>query len=802
MKPAGRALFLNLRRLSMPYPLIPPDLPPVVEVATVIDETPVAEPEEPSGASSEPTRAQARQRRRELRVEESATPQFSDPAIATVPSPRAAIAEGALNPSATPQPDLLSGRVSLAWSPTAQFSPPTPTAGQGTTEDIARSPQRAEPAPPEPSSVSQTQRDRRRIGDQSRPDSRWRDGAVTRDGELLTPSAPSGQSDVLLDLSADSQEFDPDRQVVIAEGNALLRIANGILSADRLWINLFNRYVLAEGNVVLSRGDQIIRAGRAEYNLLQGAGTLYEARGDVDIATLDQDFAELLTDNPRAETDPLSDRLNREGPLEEIQAGRSLTLRTGRGNIPGARGRGSANRIRFEAAQIDFDAEGWVAQDIRLTNDPFSPPELELRGETARLVRISEEEDRLEIERGRFVFDQSFSLPLFPSSVIFRRGEVDDLNPLPTGIGIDGRDRGGLFVERRFEVATADPWRLRVTPQFFIERFISTGDLGDLANYGTIFDLTGRIGRVTTVNATADFSGLDLANVGERLRASVRVQRPLGRHRLALEYSYRDRLFNGSLGFQDVQNSLGAIITSPNYNLGNTGTLLSYQVGAQYVTAETDRQELLGPAPLDDLVSLGRFQGSVFVRRPIRLWEGTPLPPTRDEGLRFTPRPVVPYVDLFLGSRSTYAYYTSEDNQFSVDGRVGLDMQFGHFSRNFFDYTAINVTYRRPFVTEGRSPFRFDREVDRERINFGVIQQIYGPIRAGFQTSINLRSGNTINTDYIMEYSRRTYGIVFRINPVQSSGFIGFRLSGFDWSGRAASFGGADIRQVKDGLVF
>jgi hypothetical protein len=104
-------------------------------------------------------------------------------------------------------------------------------------------------------------------------------------------------------------------------------------------------------------------------------------------------------------------------------------------------------------------------------------------------------------------------------------------------------------------------------------------------------------------------------------------------------------------------------------------------------------------------------------------------------------------------------------------------------------------------VGDNLSPFLFDRNADQNVISGGIIQQIYGPFRFGFQVSYNLDTGENINTDLVLEYNRRTYNVVLRFNPTQSAGFIGFRLNEFDWSGRAASFGGANIRQVEGGVV-
>jgi len=92
-----------------------------------------------------------------------------------------------------------------------------------------------------------------------------------------------------------------------------------------------------------------------------------------------------------------------------------------------------------------------------------------------------------------------------------------------------------------------------------------------------------------------------------RLRQIIGTRIP---HTLALEYSYRDRLYNGSLGFQTVQSSLGGVLTSPVIPLGKTGINLSYQAGAQNINAETDRQDLLEPVRENNRASLSRFQGT------------------------------------------------------------------------------------------------------------------------------------------------------------------------------------------------
>ncbi|HEY9871797.1 MAG TPA: DUF3769 domain-containing protein, partial [Candidatus Obscuribacterales bacterium] len=137
--------------------------------------------------------------------------------------------------------------------------------------------------------------------------------------------------------------------------------------------------------------------------------------------------------------------------------------------------------------------------------------------------------------------------------------------------------------------------------------------------------------------------------------------------------------------------------------------------------------------------------------------------------------------------------------QNSISGNIGLQGQIGHFSRPFLDYTGFNITYSQIFPN-GLSPFLFDRIVDTKVLSGGILQQVYGPFRLGFQTSVNLDRNKEISTDYFVEYSRRTYNIVLRYNPVVEIGSISFRINGFNWGGNPEPFAGSDVRPVFQGV--
>ena len=646
----------------------------------------------------------------------------------------------------------------------------------------------------------------------------------TPDGPTLdepTPSAPTDRLEIQIEtdddltpeefasrlkLSADYQEYNPETQVITARGNVLLELNDAIIEADEIWVNLINRYTLAEGNVLLTRGSQLIRGSSAEYNFIQRSGVIGNAIGTLYFPEIQNDLSSLRTAR-QGSLRRVYDPINRSSdPEVESASSVQLTSNPSAATIGGDNGQ--IRQLRFETNKLAFDAEGYVAEDVRITNDPFSPPELELRTDRLTLQNYSATQDELLLKRPRLVFDQGLSLPLFRSRILIDRGsgsvDPEDLNPVPVEIGIDGRDRGGLYIGRTVPIIDSDNLELTVTPQYSIAEAFNRESSSpfDVDNFGGTAELNTRLSPRTTLRGTADLTSLNFSKITENLRTSLRAEQLIGDHRLALQYSYRERLFNGSLGFQDVQSSFGAVLLSPDIALNNSGLRLTYQASAQLINAETDREDLLLASGSDTgRINLGRYQGSAALQQNFNLWRGEPKPPTQDEGLRFTPEPLVPYLDLTTGIRGTATYYSSGDSQENLIADIGIEGQVGHLSRNFGDYTRYRLSYSQSFIGGAGSPFLFDREVDRNVVTLGVEQQLYGPFIIGFQTAFSLSGGRTIDTIYSLEYSRRTYGILLRYDDAQSSGSIGFRLSNFSWVGDSNPFNTPRTRRVEGGVI-
>ncbi|PLZ76185.1 DUF3769 domain-containing protein, partial [Fischerella thermalis] len=553
-------------------------------------------------------------------------------------------------------------------------------------------------------------------------------------------------------------------------------------------------------------GDQVLRGQRFTYNFVQDTGELLAGRGEIFIPTAQEDFAFLPTDVTAGGVParPPSDRIRANQPLTGVSSPGGINFgiggRTNATNVPRPEQGGQVRRVRFEAARINFYPRGWQASDVSLTNDPFSPPELELRADKVTLTRESPLQDRVRTENQRLVFDQNLSIPIPRNEQVIDRRERD-ATPGLVSFGFDGDQRGGVFVERRFEPINRENVSFSITPQFLAQKAVQEGVSNVPALFGLRTSLDATLSPRTTVEGSGTLTSFDLTDIEDNLKASLRLRQQVGDnrnpHNVTLEYSYRDRLYNGSLGYQTVQSSFGGVVTSPIIPLGQTGLNLSYQGGAQYITANTDREDLLEPIRDNNRVSLGRLQASAALNGGLLLWQGKPLPPTATEGLRYTPNPVVPYLRAFGGLTGTTSYYTNGDNQTTLIGTIGLEGQIGHFSRSFLDYTAFNISYSQG-LDSGESPFLFDRAVDTRTLSAGITQQIYGPFTFGVQTSVNLDTGEYTSTDFILQYSRRTYGITLRYNPELELGGISFRLSDFNWTGGTNPF--SEVRPVVGGV--
>ncbi len=552
-----------------------------------------------------------------------------------------------------------------------------------------------------------------------------------------------------LDVVSDRQEYDINTQVFVAEGDVFIKYKKSELKADRVRLNTKTQEVIAEGNVFFSRGDQKIRGNKLTYNYGAVKGELLKASGSVDLGNL------------------VSSEVSR-SPSEI--ATNSVTLSVAG---TGSSADGQVRRFGFVADRLIIDGDTWTAENLRVTNDPFSPPELELITSKATLTPISPTQNRLDLESPTLVFDQGFSLPVPLNSITLDRFQ----RFAPALVGFDRRDRDGAYYQQSFDVITQPNLSFQISPQLLLQRaFTSQKGLLAFDIFGVVATLNGAYDDGQKLSARASFSGLDFTKLDTVLRANASYEIPVfGNFTLLSQYSFRDRVFNGSLGFQDVNNIVGTTLISPNYVLGDSQISFNYQVAAQIVGAIRD------DLPLSTVGTLIRLQSAASLSRAFPLFRGEPAPAEKETGLRFSPKPIVPKVDAFVTVQGVNSIYSNGSNQAALFGTLGLAGEVGDFAKDFLDYTGLTISYTQAFAS-GRSPFLFDRIADTRSLTAGIVQQIYGPIRLGIQQSWSLDSGNLFDSVYSLEYARRTYAVVIRYNPTQGLGELLLRISDFNWT--------------------
>jgi len=591
---------------------------------------------------------------------------------------------------------------------------------------------------------------------------------VVKPNDLPPLTIPSTVKGLPINVTADRQEYNAKDQTFTAEGNVTVVYQQSQLKADIVKLNLVTKRAEAEGNVVLKRGEQILRGSRLEYNYGDSTGSLANASGQINLGTLG---------SPNQNQNP-SDR-----------ASRSTTVNIFGGALPDSLPNKTLGRVGFRADRLVIEQEGWYAENIGITNDPYLPPEVELRADRATLTPINEQQDRLETESPRLVFDQGLSLPIPVTSLVLDRVIS---RSLPIRLGFDRRDQGGFFYQQNFDLYTTSNIKFQISPQLFLQRGLENkSNFLDFALLGVVARLDVALPDSQYFSGKATLSSLNLSDAENQLRATLLYSRPiLDNYTFVAQYSYRDRLFNGSLGFQDVRNSLGVSLYSPNYVLGDSGVEFVFQTAGQYIGADRDR----GAGLPSDVASVIKLQGATALSRAFPLWRGTALPAEKEAGLKYFPEPIVPGLDAILGVNANYIFYSSGEDQGFLSGTVGLTATLGNFSQQFFDYTKIKVNYTQGLVS-GRSPFLFDRIADTQIFTIGLLQQIYGPLRFGAEQSWNPSTGKIVDSNYSLQYDRRTYAIEIRYNPTREIGELVLRISDFNWGDP-----GTNVTTVKGGV--
>ena len=465
---------------------------------------------------------------------------------------------------------------------------------------------------------------------------------------------------------------------------------------------------------------------------------------------------------------------------------------------------GTISRWRIQAPLVRITPDGWSADRMGFTNDPFTPAQTRIDAENVVATEEENGDILIKSERNRLIVEERLPIPISRTQRIQKQEEVENR----WVFGIDNEDRSGFFIGRDLRpIEFSEDLVLELQPQFLLQRAIdgdnnsyvapgSSIDSGDVTQTNTIGDLFGLEAKLSgqvlglSTKIEADISTFNPSNFinGSRFWGSTNrsISLPwIGNINTRIFGAYRYRTWNGSLGETDVYSAYGAFAEKTGaWSWGKLSNSYLWRFGVGNYQAESFTSTNL----IDTLRA--NFYGSL--NSSYQLWQGQPAELTPEAAYRYSPVAIIPGLALRTNLNTSLAAFGNGNRQNSLSLTGGPTLTLGTFSKPFLDYTQLSVVGGGT-LKQGSSPFEFDQAIDLGTLGFGLTQQIAGPLilNAGVALNVDPASefyGNVINSNIELRWQRRSYDFGFYYNPYQGIGGFRFRLNDFNFTGTGRPF--------------
>ena len=447
---------------------------------------------------------------------------------------------------------------------------------------------------------------------------------------------------------------------------------------------------------------------------------------------------------------------------------------------------GKISRWRVQAPEIFITKDGWRANRMGFSNDPFTPTQTRIDAEDVVARNQANGDVLISARRNRLIFEERLPIPVSRRQRI--QGEEDIENRWV--YATDNKDRGGFFVGRDLKpIELSRNYTLRLQPQFMVQRAIDGQTSSSSELFGLEAELKGKLWGWNS-ELEADVSTFNPKNFFDSSRYWGQIKRDftlpwIGEITAHLFGAYRYRAWNGSLGTTDVYAGAGGFIDQrKHFKWGKSRHRYLWRFGVGNYKAESFTRS--------DLTQTLRanFYGSINSSYPI--WRGEAAALTPDKAYRYSPSAVIPGLSFRTNVNTQITAYGDGHRQTTVTLTGGPQLTLGTFSKPFLDYTKLSVsggiTYK-----QGASPFSFDQAIDLGKLGISVTQQIAGPVvlKAGVSVNVDPNSEyykDVINSNFELSWKRRSYDFGFYFDPYKSIGGFRFRLNDFNFKGTGVPF--------------
>ena len=465
---------------------------------------------------------------------------------------------------------------------------------------------------------------------------------------------------------------------------------------------------------------------------------------------------------------------------------------------------GQISRWRIQAAQVSLTPEGWTADRMGFTNDPFTPAQTRIDTENVVAKEQPNGDILIKSSRNQLIVEDRLPISVSRTQRITKEEDVENR----WVFGIDNDDRDGFFIGNTLRpIELNQKTLLSLQPQLLVQRAVdgttksyvkpgSSIDSKKVSQPTTAGDLFGLEAEFTselwgwTAEANADISTFNPDNIanGSRFWGELKktIDLPwLGDVKARLFSAYRYKAYNGSLGETDVYSAFGSFLEKRGgFSAGKLSNDFIWRIGAGNYQAEEFKSE--------NLADLWRanFYGSL--NSSYSIWRGEPAALTPQAAYRYSPVAIVPGLAFRTNVNTLLAAYGDGEYQTTISLSGGPSLTLGTFSKPFLDYTQLSITGGGT-LKKGSSPFDFDQAVDLGTLGLGVTQQIAGPlvINAGIGLNIDPSSefyGDVLDSNIELRWQRRSYDFGFYFNPYEGIGGFRFRLNDFNFTGTGVPF--------------
>ena len=465
---------------------------------------------------------------------------------------------------------------------------------------------------------------------------------------------------------------------------------------------------------------------------------------------------------------------------------------------------GTISRWRVQASKVLITKNGWKANRMGFTNDPFTPTQSRIDADDVVAEEQSNGELLISARRNRLILEEQLPIPVTRRQRIQKEEDVENR----WVVGIDSKDRDGFFIGRELNpIELGRDYTLSLQPQFLIQRsyegqtnsYPAPGESADrekvsqLSTIGDLFGLKAELkGKLSDWYASfeADISTFNPQNIanGGRYWGSVEnfYKLPwIGEVTTRLFGAYRYRTWNGSLGETDVYSAMGGFIEQKkDFTLGKLSNAYLWRIGVGNYRALSFTTNNL----TDNMRA--NFYGSINSSYPI--WTGRTAPLTPQNAYRYSPSAIVPGLSFNTNLNTENAVYGNGTRQSTISFSGGPSLTLGTFSKPFFDYTVFTISGGATYK-QGASPFAFDQAIDLGTLQVGLTQQIAGPLvfNSGVGFNVDPNSdfyGDVMNANIELLWKRRSYDVGLFFNPYESIGGFRFRLIDFNFNGTGVPF--------------